>query len=237
MRGPRQRRFTYANVMSTIAVFLALAGGATALAVTLSKSSVKSRHIAKGAVRTSDIGRNAATGAKVREGSLREVPRARRARTAQRAATATSADLLDGLDSLDLPQARNVSDASFRATEPLELEVEGFGTYRIECDAHNGLSLTDDEPVFAEETALPSSALQTGLLATAAGPVGDAPSTVQIRGGKPASGFSAFQDERLHVVLSESDPATQRAIIVVLGGFDNEATLGCSGHIQALVYR
>lgn len=52
-------RLTYANVMSTIAVFVAL-GGTSVAAVTLSKYSVKSRHIAP----------NAVTSSKVRDGSL-----------------------------------------------------------------------------------------------------------------------------------------------------------------------
>lgn len=46
---------TYANVMATIAVFLALGGGAYAL--TLPSNSVQSRHIGKGQVKTSDIGK------------------------------------------------------------------------------------------------------------------------------------------------------------------------------------
>jgi hypothetical protein len=61
-------KLTYANVVA-LALFLALGGGAVA-AVTLSRNSVKSKHIAKGQVKRSDIGKNAVTSAKVKAGSL-----------------------------------------------------------------------------------------------------------------------------------------------------------------------
>ena len=47
-------RLTYANVMATVAVFVAL-GGTSYAAVQLSKSSVKSRHIASGAVTSTKV--------------------------------------------------------------------------------------------------------------------------------------------------------------------------------------
>jgi hypothetical protein len=62
-------RLTYANVVATLALFVALGGGAVA-AVSLSKNSVKSRHIANGQVKRSDIGKNAVTSAKVKARSL-----------------------------------------------------------------------------------------------------------------------------------------------------------------------
>jgi Collagen triple helix repeat (20 copies) len=61
--------FTYANVMATLAVFVAL-GGSSYAAVTLSQNSVKSGHIGKGQVRKSDVARNAITSSHVRDGSL-----------------------------------------------------------------------------------------------------------------------------------------------------------------------
>jgi hypothetical protein len=59
-------RMTYANAMSTIAVFLALGGSAYAIA----RNSVRSQHIAPGQVKRSDIGRNAVNGGKIANGSL-----------------------------------------------------------------------------------------------------------------------------------------------------------------------
>lgn len=74
-------RLTYANVMSSIAVFLVL-GGATAFAATkigsgqLKANSVLTGKIKKEAVTTSKIKNNAVTGAKVNESTLGQVPSA-----------------------------------------------------------------------------------------------------------------------------------------------------------------
>jgi hypothetical protein len=47
MLSALRARLTYANVMATVAVFVAL-GGSSYAAITLNKNSVKSRHIGKG---------------------------------------------------------------------------------------------------------------------------------------------------------------------------------------------
>lgn len=60
---------TYANVVATIALFLALGGGAYA-AVTLPKNSVKAKQIAKNAVGAVEIKPGAVRGSEVRNGSL-----------------------------------------------------------------------------------------------------------------------------------------------------------------------
>lgn len=74
-----RKRMTYANVMSSIAVFLVL-GGATAVAAGLAKNSVGSKQlkansvtakkIKKNAVTNKKIKNNAVTGVKVKDGSL-----------------------------------------------------------------------------------------------------------------------------------------------------------------------
>jgi hypothetical protein len=64
-----RKRFTYANVMSSIAVFLVL-GGATAIAAGLAKNSVGTKQLKKNAVTTKKIKNGAVTGAKVKAGSL-----------------------------------------------------------------------------------------------------------------------------------------------------------------------
>jgi hypothetical protein len=60
---------SYANVISTLCVFIVL-GGSSYAAITLTKDSVKSRHIAKGQVKRSDLAENAVTSAKVANGGL-----------------------------------------------------------------------------------------------------------------------------------------------------------------------
>jgi hypothetical protein len=102
-----RKRITYANVMSSIAVFFVL-GGATAFAAQkigsneikgnaittgkikkeavtatkLKKSSVITAKIANGAVTTEKIANDAVTGEKVKESTLGEVPKATTATTA-----------------------------------------------------------------------------------------------------------------------------------------------------------
>jgi hypothetical protein len=60
MRNRLRPRLTYANAIATLALFLALGGGAAYAASTLGKNSVGSRQLKK----------NAVTGAKVKDGSL-----------------------------------------------------------------------------------------------------------------------------------------------------------------------
>jgi len=69
MLGRVRDGLSYANVMATIAVFIAL-GGSSYAAVNLKKNSVRATNIAKGAVTSPKIAKNAVTSAKVKDGSL-----------------------------------------------------------------------------------------------------------------------------------------------------------------------
>jgi len=60
---------SYANVMATVAVFVAF-GGVSYAAITLPINSVGSKQIKKRAVKNSDLGKNAVTTGKVKNGSL-----------------------------------------------------------------------------------------------------------------------------------------------------------------------
>src|SRR6478735_9273832 len=62
-------RLSYANVISTLALFLALAGGA-AFAASLGKNSVGSKQLKKNAVITAKIKKEAVTGGKVKKDTL-----------------------------------------------------------------------------------------------------------------------------------------------------------------------
>ena len=61
-------RLSYANVTATIALFLALGGGAYAM--TLPNNSVKSKTIKNGQVKSADVQNNGVTGTDVKESSL-----------------------------------------------------------------------------------------------------------------------------------------------------------------------
>jgi hypothetical protein len=65
-----RKRLTYANVMSSIAVFLVLGGGAALAAGHLGKNSVGSKQLKKNAVTATKIKKNAVTGAKIKAGSV-----------------------------------------------------------------------------------------------------------------------------------------------------------------------
>jgi hypothetical protein len=67
-----QGRITYANVMATIAVFLALGGGA--YAVTVGKNSVGKKQLKKGAVVDKKVKKNSLTGRSINESKLGTVP-------------------------------------------------------------------------------------------------------------------------------------------------------------------
>ena len=92
-----RKRLTYANVMSSLAVFLIL-GGATAFAVTkvpkksvgtkqLKANAVTTAKVKKGAITTQKLKDNSVTGAKVNEATLGEVPSAASAKNAASAST------------------------------------------------------------------------------------------------------------------------------------------------------
>lgn len=90
-------RLTFANVMSVIAVFIALGGTTWAL----SRNSVGPQQIQRNAVRSPDVKNEALKGVDVNEATLGQVPSAQSANDAQSANAAQTADLLDGLDSAD----------------------------------------------------------------------------------------------------------------------------------------
>jgi hypothetical protein len=110
MAAKIRAQLTYANVMSSLAVFLVLAGG-TALA--LSKNSVRSKHIKNGQVRSVDIQNsgvkgvdvldNSLTGADIDESSLGQAPSAQNAVNAQHAQSADSASLATELQFFGQP--------------------------------------------------------------------------------------------------------------------------------------
>jgi hypothetical protein len=99
-----RRRLTYANVMATIAVFIALGGGAYAAAKIdsgdVKDNSLKSVDLKDGkGVQGADVAPDSLGGAAIDETSLGKVP------SATSADSATDADTLDGKDSGDFAAA------------------------------------------------------------------------------------------------------------------------------------
>ena len=94
MRPGLRPRLTYANVTATLALFVALSGGAYA-ATALPANSVGSRQLKKNAVETTDIKNNAITGAKIKLSSMAKIPSAATADTSASAGHAAAAAALD----------------------------------------------------------------------------------------------------------------------------------------------
>jgi hypothetical protein len=84
-------RLSYANVAATVALCLALGGGAYA-AATAPKNSVTSKSVKNNSLKGADVAPDTLTGADLREDSLGEVPQAASADTAGTAATADGVD-------------------------------------------------------------------------------------------------------------------------------------------------
>lgn len=126
-----RRRLTFANVVSVIALFVALGGGAYA-AVKLKTNQVKSKHIAP----------NAVQGVDANESSFGPVPRANQADNAANAdlaANATNASTLEGLSPTDLlGQGGNGFDdaiAGFLDSGQTGGIIVFEGGVGVECDA------------------------------------------------------------------------------------------------------
>ncbi|HET9592976.1 MAG TPA: hypothetical protein VFP17_08670 [Solirubrobacterales bacterium] len=94
------KRLTYANVMSSIAVFLVL-GGAAFAAAKLPKNSVGTKQLKKNAVTTQKIKNGAVTGAKVNVSGFPKVPSAASADNANHANSADSANNANHANSAD----------------------------------------------------------------------------------------------------------------------------------------
>jgi hypothetical protein len=112
-----RQRLTYANVMSTLGVFIAL-GGSSYAALTISGSDIRNRSIP-----AKKLKRNSITNREVRESRLSRVPRARRA---DRLGSFTAADLRVRCPSDTFPMADVCVERSPRAATP-------YGSAVLQC--------------------------------------------------------------------------------------------------------
>ncbi|MET0559864.1 MAG: hypothetical protein ABW065_14555 [Solirubrobacterales bacterium] len=139
MRAVR-RRLSYANVMSSIAVVLALGGASAFAAGQLGKNTVGTKQLKKSAVTEVKIAPDSVTGAKVKNGSLTgadidsaslaAVPNAAKATSATRADTATHADSADNANHAN--EANTAGTAGNAATlqgSPPSAFVQGGGNF------------------------------------------------------------------------------------------------------------
>ena len=140
-------RLSYANVVSTLALFIAL-GGVSYAAVRLPPNSVGAKQLRKNAVTgikiknravsATKIARNAVTGYNVDEGTLAPVPEATHAGSADSATSATSAPLSRlHYEKVVMPIPGNNGSATAVATCPTGLRLTGGGaTVASDADAY-----------------------------------------------------------------------------------------------------
>jgi hypothetical protein len=136
-----RKRLTYANVMSSIAVFLLL-GGATAFAASkIGSSQIKSNAITTGkikkeAITTSKIKKDAVTGAKVKESTLGTVPSAT---NATNATNANNANTVGG---------RTVTNVFVKIPVNSTVTVGTFGAFKIvaTCNASGNFENFELDP-------------------------------------------------------------------------------------------
>jgi hypothetical protein len=157
-----RKRLTYANVMSSMAVFLIL-GGTTAIAASnkiganqlkansvktgkLVKEAVKAGKLAKNSVTTPKIANDAVTGEKINESTLGAVP------SATTATTATTANNLAGQTSYSLKLSAGqeqliVTHGAVSISAKCEGNVEGVDRVRLLAStAVNGAVMAGDTP-------------------------------------------------------------------------------------------
>lgn len=136
-------KLSFANVVSVLALFLALTGGAVALQ---GKNSVDSGDIQKNAVKSPDIAANTVKGGDANEATFGQVPsaanadnatNAQNATHAQSADTAANAALLDDRDSTSFAAADRFrfGTADHTATSPQTLFAAGGITMTTDGDA------------------------------------------------------------------------------------------------------
>jgi hypothetical protein len=246
-----RERLTYANVVATLALVLAVTGGATAIALSLPKNSVKSKQIAKEAVKNSDIAKNAVTGDKVKESTLGKVPSAGHADSADSATNAataanatnaanaghaTNADRAALADALagsgGAIQPSNVVQAQNLAgpfTNTLELSVKGFGRFWLRCGNENVIS-------FNESNTPGSKAIESGVLVANEFPL-STPEVFPIDAFMTEAGSREYgtQGRRLYVHFTAAVLGSTKTLEIDGGGFENEGAPGCVGQLHASV--
>ena len=137
-------RFTYANVVATIALFLVLSGGAAYAATQLAKNSVGSKQLKKNSVTGAKIKHGTITGAKINLGTLGKVPSAASADHAATAASANSAanatvasnaSRLGGLASSSYAQKGETLFATVAPASSAAQVLRGRGAISVEREA------------------------------------------------------------------------------------------------------
>ena len=115
----RLPRPSYASIITAVALILAIGGGTVYAAAQLGKNDVHSRNIAPGAVKTPDLGKNAVTSPKIRDGTL------------------GAADFAAGVIENDIPSvtrsATGGPQGSINTNAPFPVQLNGTTTFTPEA--------------------------------------------------------------------------------------------------------
>jgi hypothetical protein len=123
---------SYANAMATLAVFIALGGGA--YAVTAGKNTVTSKSIRNGAVKSEDVQDNGLTGIDINESTLQGIQGPPGAPGAPGPPGPTAAAVLDRADPVSSPDSDSGPDnVTVNAPSAGKLLVRLDGTFNITC--------------------------------------------------------------------------------------------------------
>jgi hypothetical protein len=165
-------KLTYANVVATLALFIAIGGASAFAASQLGKNSVGTKQLKNGSVTTKKLKSGAITGAKVRDGSLTGADVV--ASTLGTVPRASNADSLRGIGPDGFVQGGGHSVSTGGAvtiqasTTGTVLDISGFGTISLVCSpAGNGsFSFTNHSgaPMYASAEALFGGGAATNLL-------------------------------------------------------------------------
>lgn len=122
------QRFTYANVASTLALFLAISGGGAAVAMTVGNNSVGSPQIIDGSIKTRDLGGSSVKTSKIANGTIKH-----RDLTAGAIGVARGyAWIHDGATTLNTPVTLTNSYVYNSAGGAVTVERTGTGEYWVE---------------------------------------------------------------------------------------------------------
>ncbi len=146
---------TYANVISTLCLFLLLGGGAAFAASKLGKNSVGTKQIKNGSVTGAKIRKGTITGTNINLARLGTVPSATNATTANTATTAGTASGLTPPEAINLVNASNqppFEGGSTNLTSPLVSGLPPTGFYKD----HDGIVHLEGAIQVGKEEAFPN---------------------------------------------------------------------------------
>lgn len=205
-------RLTYANVVSTLALFLVVAGGSALAADHLAKNSVGTAQIKKGAVTTAKIKNGAVTGAKIKLATLGTVPSAA---TAGSAATAASADSAKTAGVADSAKTAGHAASADSATSAGHADSAATATSAGHADtattaAHADTAQTADSAASATHADTASSATSAAHADTAT-----SAADADALGGSPPQSF--MRSDRFTFGTADTELGTPQTVLSIGG--------------------